>query len=136
MRLILKVVIALAVIVAATVAYADIPDVSKWVCPDAVSKNSPDHGIESMSCDKIGSGNIYVKAAGELIYIHEHRMDNDKVVYYNALKTEKNDQWIEVVNKKDLVFDVKSFENGEIEISISDDNGAIIAKRIIPSLKR
>lgn len=135
MKLTLKVVVVLAVIIAAaSTVYAEIPDVSKWSCQEAIIKNATDYGMEIMNCKKGVDWNAYIKVSGELIYIHEHRMDADKAVYYNALKT--GDLWVEVINKKDFVLKERLTKNRDLEVSIIDDNGVEIAKRIFPLLKK
>lgn len=134
MKLMLKVVVALSVLMAATVAYAEVPDVSKWSCQNATVLDVPNYGVVVTICGNDNGGSFYAKVSGELFYIHEHRMDADKAVYYNALKT--GDWWVEVVNKKDLAWVEKTTENGNVEVSIIDDNGAVIAKRIVPLLKK
>lgn len=136
MKLMLKVVVVLAVLMASTVAYAEVPDVSKWSCPNAYIQNIPDHGAEITFCNKIGSAGFYVKVSGELIYIHEHRTDANKTVYYNALKNNKGTWWVEVVNKTDLIYEIKTEQNNNITLSIVDDNGVVVAKRLIPFLKK
>ena len=141
MRLTLKIVVALVALMMVGVAYAEVPDVSKWSCPNGVvisSSDSPFIGtyyrIEVIEC--LGSGWVYIKVSGELVYIHEHRTDADKAVYYNALKTNEGN-WVENVNKIDLFFKLKStgIENNDIMIIITDDDGNIVAKRVIPLLK-
>ena len=135
MKMTRKIVIVLAVFLAvATTAYAEVTDVSKWSCSNNVSNNFPDYDIEIMDCDSDGSSNFYVKVSGEPIYIHEHRTDAGKTVYHNALKTNEGN-WVEVVNKRDLIFNGKLTENEGVEMSISDDNGVVVAKRIVLKLK-
>ena len=133
MKLTLKIVVALAVLMAATTAYAEIPDVSKWVCPKAFVETFPEYGVETTDCSDGALYNVYVKISGELVYIHEHRTDAHKTVYYNALKV--GDQWIEVVNTKDLIWSGEKVEKG-FETNISDDNGNIVAERFVPLLTK
>ncbi len=135
MKLMLKYAVALAVLAAAGTAYAEVPDVSKWSCPGGVTESHPNYGIEVTDCFGSDSEGLYVKISGELVYIHEHRKDANKQVYYNALKTNEGN-WVEVVNKIDLVFNAREIENNTIMMSIVDDNGNIVAKRVIPSLQK
>lgn len=117
------------------IAYAEVPDVSKWSCPDKNVESFSEYGLEVIDCSVIESSRVYVKVSGELIYIHEHRTDKGEIVYYNALKT-NDGAWVEVVNKKDLIWSGKEVENKGVEMSIIDDNGAVVAKRIISLLKK
>jgi len=135
MKLTRKIVVALAVLMAAGVAYAEIPDVSKWSCPKGVVESHPDYGAEFTVCDNLGLESFYLKVSGELVYIHEHRMDKGKTVYYNALKTNEGN-WVEMVNEKDFIFNAEEIENSGIMTSIIDDDGKVIAKRITPLLKK
>ena len=133
MKLTRKIVVALAVLMAAGVAYAEIPDVSKWDCLNN-GVAYPDYGVETTFCDVIIGG--YITISGELVYIHEHRTNADKTtIYYNALKTNEG-SWVEVVNKIDLIFSGKEIENNGIMMSIFDDNGNIVAKRFVSLLKK
>lgn len=134
MKLTLRIAIALAVLTTATAAYAEIPDVSKWSCPNNVVENVPDYGVVVTMCDD-SAGSLYVKVSGELIHIHEHRMDAGAAVYYNALKTNEGN-WVEVVNKRDLVWGSELTETGDVVVNIIDDNGVVVAKRIVPLLKK
>lgn len=129
------VVLALTILTSAATAYAEVPDVSKWSCPNAVVKSAPNYGMEAMNCNSGVTWNAYAKVSGELIYIHEHRMDADKASYYNAMKTNEGN-WVEVVNKSDLVWKSKPTENRDAEVYIVDDNGIVVAKRTVPLLKK
>ena len=135
MKLTRKIVVALAVLMAAEIAYAEIPDVSKWSCPKGVVESHSDYGAEFTVCDNLGLESFYLKVSGELVYIHEHRMDKGKTVYYNALKTNEGN-WVEMVNEKDFIFNAEEIENSGIMTSIIDDDGKVIAKRITPLLKK
>ena len=139
MKLTLKIVVALTVLMAAGVVYAEIPDVSKWACPAGVinvNGTNPDYGLETMACDGDEPRSFYVKVSGELFYIHEHRTDGGKTVYYNALKTD-NGSWIEVVNRNDRSYKYRYAENGnDIIVSITDDNRVVVAERLVPLLKK
>lgn len=137
MKLTLKIAIALAVFATAATAYAEVPDVSKWSCPNDEVLNFPKYDMKVTICDSDGADfYVYIKVSDELVYVHEERKDADgKNVYYNALKTNKGD-WVEVVNKNDLVWEEYSTESQDIEVSISNDNSVEVAKRIIPLLKK
>lgn len=136
MKLTLKIAIALTVLTAALAAYAEVPDVLKWSCQNAVVGNFPNYGVEAVSCEPDSSGNLYVKVSGELIYVHEHRKDADgKNVYYNALKTNEG-KWMEVTNSKDVLYNFEIKENGDTLLMILDDNNNIIAKMLVPLLKK
>ncbi len=135
MKLTLKIAVALAVIVTAVAAYAEVPDVSKWSCEAKLVYPNPDYGSEVMACDSNGPRSFYMKISGELVYIHEHRNDGDKTVYYNALKTNEGN-WIEAVNKSDLIFESGNAENGGILMLLFDDNDNVVAERLVPLLKK
>ena len=138
-RLTLKIVVALAIFMAAGVAYAEMPDVSKWVCASNVVKNDPNskllanYGIETVEC--FNSSWAYVKVSGELVYIYEYRTVSGETVHYRALKTNEGN-WVEVVNKKDLAVKADKVENGDIIMSIFDDNDNVVAERLVPLLKK
>ncbi len=134
MKLTLKTVVVLAALMAAGTAYAEVPDVSKWVCPNGVIDNDSDYGVEYMNCDTGGSGNLYLKVSGELVYVHEHRMDQGKTVYYNALKTNEG-KWVETINTKDLVYSTGEVASGVVVVDIVDDDDKIVAQRSVPRLK-
>ncbi len=141
MKLTLKIILALAVLTAVEAAYAEVPDVSKWSCSDfdAIVYGS-DHDIQIRSCSGFNGQKFYfIKVSGELVCIHEHRKDAGKIVYYNALKTNE-DQWVEIINKEDLqeespFLSAELTVNGSYIMNITDDSGAVIAKRLVPRLK-
>ena len=138
MKMTLKIAIALIVLmVAVATTYASVPDVSKWSCLDTFVRNNTGYGVKLTACKNSNAltMSFYMEVSGELIYIHEHLMNGYKMVYYNALKTDKGN-WVEVVNEQDLVFRENMEENKDFMISITDDNGNVIAKRLIPLLKK
>lgn len=134
MKSMMKIAVALAVIMIAGTAYAEIPDVSKWPCPKSVVKYYSEYGIEVMDCHD-GSGKFYDKVSGELFYIHEPRTNGDKTVYYNALKT-NNGNWVEVINERHLRINGIREDNGNSTVYITDDSGKVIAERTISPLKK
>lgn len=137
MKLTLKAIAVLTFLIAtAMVAYAEVPDVSKWSCPKSVVQTDPDYDAEFMLCDDGGSGSFYVKISGELVYIHEHRTIANKTVYYNALKTNEG-IWVEIVNKLDLTAMVEGVaSNRTLSIVIVDDNDKVVARRSTPLFKK
>ncbi len=132
----LKIVVALAVLMAAGIAYAEVPDVSKWSCPNSVVETDSDYDSEFMFCGGNGSGSFYVKISSELVYIHEHRTIANKAVYYNALKTNEGN-WVETVNQLDLIAKTEEITNKRTFIIIVvDDKDKIVARRSIPLFKK
>lgn len=135
MKLTLKIAIALAVIATATIVYAEVPDVSRWSCSSDTVINIPSYDMKAVTCGQYGE-NAYVNISGEPVYVHEHRRTyGAKTVYYNALKTNEGN-WVEAVNIKDWLWKTNTAENGDIEVSIMDDNDVVAAKRLIPLLKK
>jgi hypothetical protein len=122
----------IAVLMAAEIAYAEIPDVSKWSCAEKII--DPDYGVKIMIC---GDRGAHLKVSGELVYIHEHRINAGNTVYYNALKT--NDGiWVETVNERDIAFSKENrIENNKevVIMSFYDNDGNVIANRTVPKLK-
>ena len=135
MKLTLKIVVALAVLMAVGVAYAEVPDVSKWSCPDSHVSRFPDYGVETTYCDKSSEDSVYIKVSGELVYVYERITDAGKTVYYNALKTENG--WIEVVNQRGFILMAKYVENKRAVVYyIVDNDNVVVATRFIPLLKK
>ena len=95
----------------------------------------PNFGVEIKRCvTEANEFGAYLTAYGELVYVHEHRLVNDKVVFYNALKTQDGN-WVEDVSEEeDRDFEDKPAEGGYqngFTISITDDNGKIVASRFL-----
>lgn len=135
MKLILKtaaVLVALFAIFAPV--YAEIPDVSKWECPEFVVEQFPQFGIEKRNCFSSNDGwfvNAYLNLSGELIFVHEHRVVNDKPVYYNALKT-VDGKWVEVLLMEDKFFKELLEADKGITLLLEDNEGKTVATRLIP----
>lgn len=93
-----------------------------------------EYKVEICLRDGIIGRDHYTKVAGEVVFIHEHRVVDGKEKFYNAIKLETG-EWVESLNSIDKAYVLYTDKDENKLMVLTDDSSKFLGSRPVYLVK-